>query len=163
MRRRTIEAWTVHSDELLRRATACTGDPVLAQDAVQETFLRLFLALLQGGEIACERAWLHRSMRNLIIDWQRHASAHPLVSLEERGESRYFIAPAHAPERQLWRRKARTVLARREWQCFQLRASGLEYREIASALEIRKGTVGALLHRATRKLQHMFAQQEHLA
>lgn len=162
MRRRTIEAWTIHSEELLRRATVFTGSPVLAQDAVQEAFLRLFLALLQGGEIACERAWLHRSMRNLIIDWQRYASAHPLVSLEESPESGYSVA-ARVPEPLLWVRKARRVLARREWQCFRLRARGLGYKEIASALEIRKGTVGALLHRATRKLQHTFAQPEHLA
>ncbi|MBZ5580075.1 MAG: LuxR C-terminal-related transcriptional regulator, partial [Acidobacteriia bacterium] len=46
------------------------------------------------------------------------------------------------------------LLTEREFACLRLRAEGLDYAEIASALGIRSGTVGALLARAQKKIRH---------
>jgi DNA-directed RNA polymerase specialized sigma24 family protein len=42
----------------------------------------------------------------------------------------------------------------------QLRAAGFDYTEIATELEIRPGTVGSLLHRATEKLRIRLKKKE---
>lgn len=48
------------------------------------------------------------------------------------------------------------LLAPRELECVRLRIEGMRYDEIAAALDIRPGTVGALLARAVTKLRRTF-------
>jgi DNA-directed RNA polymerase specialized sigma24 family protein len=47
-REETIRAYQLHAGVLLAFAHRLTRDDALAQDALQETFLRFFLALMQG-------------------------------------------------------------------------------------------------------------------
>ena len=49
--------------------------------------------------------------------------------------------------------KAARILAPRERECITLRSQGLDYSEIASAMQISIGTVGVLLSRAIRKVK----------
>jgi DNA-binding CsgD family transcriptional regulator len=44
-------------------------------------------------------------------------------------------------------------LTSRELECVLLRAEGLSYQEMADALKLSSGTVGALLNRVYKKLQ----------
>jgi DNA-directed RNA polymerase specialized sigma24 family protein len=59
-----------------------------------------------------------------------------------------------------WIESAKQLLAPREWECVQLRAEGFDYTEIATRLEIRPGTVGSLLHRASEKLGNRMRKKE---
>jgi DNA-binding CsgD family transcriptional regulator len=45
------------------------------------------------------------------------------------------------------------TLTPRELQCINLRSKGMRYEDIASALHLRSGTVGALISRAVRRMQ----------
>jgi DNA-directed RNA polymerase specialized sigma24 family protein len=47
-REETIRAYQLHAGVLLAYAHRLTRDDALAQDALQETYLRFFLALVQG-------------------------------------------------------------------------------------------------------------------
>lgn len=151
----TIRAYQAHAGALLGYAHRLTRDDALAQDAVQETFLRFFLALMQGEDIQSQRAWLHRVVHNYVCETVRSAAVRKAVSLDDAGEDRL------RDERDIpgadrvadWVEGARVLLAPREWQCVQLRAEGFDYTEIAAELAIRPGTVGALLHRAADKLR----------
>lgn len=51
-----------------------TGDPVLAEDLVQEAFLRslLHLPLLESLTEKQSRAWFYRTVKNLFLDRKRH-------------------------------------------------------------------------------------------
>jgi len=154
-REETIRAYQSHAGVLLAYAHRLTRDDALAQDAVQETFLRLFLALMQGEEIQHARAWLHRVAHNYICDALRSATVRTAVPLEDAAEDtlrdeRDMPGMNRATD---WIEAAKLALAPREWQCVQLRAEGFDYSEIATELEIRPGTVGSLLHRATEKLR----------
>jgi RNA polymerase sigma-70 factor (ECF subfamily) len=161
-REETIRAYQLHAGVLLAFAHRLTRDDALAQDALQETFLRFFLALMQGEEIEHSRAWLRRVAHNYVCDTQRSARNRTTVPLEDAGEDRLRDAREmpgadRAPD---WIEAARLLLAPREWQCVQLRAEGFDYTEIATELAIRPGTVGSLLHRATEKLRIRLRKKE---
>jgi RNA polymerase sigma-70 factor (ECF subfamily) len=161
-REETIEAYRQHAGELLAYAHRLTRDDELAQDAVQETFLRFFLALMQREPIQHNRAWLHRVAHNYVCDTLRSATVRKAVPLEDAGEDslrdeRGAPGSDRAAE---WIESARLLLAPREWRCVQLRAEGFDYTEIAAALAIRPGTVGSLLHRAAEKLRVRLWQKE---
>jgi RNA polymerase sigma factor (sigma-70 family) len=145
-REETIQAYQSHAGVLLAYAHRLTRDNALAQDAVQETFLRFFLALMQGEDIQHLRAWLHRVAHNYVCETLRSASVRAAVPLEDAGEER-LRDNRDAPDSHLsadWIEAARSLLAPREWQCVQLRAEGFDYTEIATELAIRPGTVGSL-------------------
>jgi RNA polymerase sigma-70 factor (ECF subfamily) len=152
----------MHAGLLLAYAHRLTRDDALAQDAVQETFLRFFLALVQDETVQNERAWLYRVAHNYVCETLRSATVRTAVSLEEAGEDRL------QDERNMpgadrvadWIESAKQLLAPREWECVQLRAEGFDYTEIATRLEIRPGTVGSLLHRASEKLGNRMRKKE---
>jgi RNA polymerase sigma-70 factor (ECF subfamily) len=164
-REETIRSYQMHAGVLLAYAHRLTRDDALAQDAVQETFLRFFLALMQGEALQNARAWLYRVAHNYICETLRSATVRTAVSLEEASEDRL------QDERNMpgadraadWIEAAKLLLAPREWQCVQLRAEGFDYTEIANRLEIRPGTVGSLLHRASEKLGNRMRKRERSA
>jgi DNA-binding CsgD family transcriptional regulator len=59
---------------------------------------------------------------------------------------------ANCYRREIFRLIQKT-LTPRELQCVSLRSKGMRYEDIASALHLRSGTVGALISRATRRMQ----------
>lgn len=161
-REETIRAYQMHAAALLAYAHRLTRDKALAQDALQETFLRFFLALVQGEHMQNPRAWLHRVAHNYICDTLKSIGIRKAVPLEDAGEDqlrdeRGVPGSDRAAD---WIEAARQLLAPREWQCVQLRAEGFDYTEIASELAIRPGTVGSLLHRAAGKLRILLRKKE---
>ena len=161
-REETIQAYQLHAGVLLAYAHRLTRDDPLAQDALQETFLRYFLALMQCEDIRNARAWLHRVAHNYVCETLRSARVRTAVPLEDAGEERLRDERGMpgADRAADWIEAARQLLAPREWQCVQLRAAGFDYTEIATELEIRPGTVGSLLHRATEKLRIRLKKKE---
>jgi RNA polymerase sigma-70 factor (ECF subfamily) len=160
-----LEAYKRHAGELSEIALAMARNRALAQDVLQETFLRYFLTRMHGDEIADERAWLGRVMRDLILDWKRSAQVQAAVTLEEAdGAVGETPEDRDSGERRLTSvMRALRMLAPREQQCINLRARGLAYREIASAMHVDVGTVGALLNRAVRKLRRALCVRENMA
>lgn len=154
-RQETVEAYEAYGSAVLGYALRLTHNDALAQDALQETYLRFFLALMHDEPIRNCRAWLHRVAHNYICDTVRAAAERTSVSLEEIGgdvvEDRGSQPAAQFVD---WFQGLRQTLAPRELQCIELRAEGLDYTEIAAKLSLRPGTVGALLHRAAEKLRN---------
>ncbi len=161
-REETVHAYQLHAAALLGYAHNLTRNDALAQDAVQETYLRFFLALMQGEDIRNVRAWLHRVAHNYVCEAVRSAVYCKAVSLDDARADQLWDdreTPGADTARD-WVEAARRLLAPREWQCVQLRAEGFDYTEIAAELAIRPGTVGALLHRASEKLRGQLWKKE---
>ena len=138
----------------MRHARTLTRSPELAHDAVQETFLRYMIERRYGRVIGNPQSWLHTVMRNYL----RRRLANPLErSTIEIGEADRLTAKEENPEALAGRAEATDNIARnlsrRELECFQLRAAGMAYAEIAEAMGIPKGTVGSLLSRVLSKIQ----------
>lgn len=153
LRQETLEAYRELSGALVSYARRLTSDAALAQDAVQETFLRFFLVRLQGETIRNPSAWLHRVAHNYICETVRCSVVRACISLDEEALEKAQMAPETANVE--WEQTFRSLLAPRELECLRLRTEGLDYAEIAAAMSIRPGTVGVLLHRAGQKIRLM--------
>lgn len=69
-------AYAAHGAELYRYALRSLGDPGVAQDAVQETFLRAWKSADRyDPELASLRVWLFAIIRNVVVDLARRRSA----------------------------------------------------------------------------------------
>ena len=79
-----IAAWGNHEAELRGFLTRQTGNPVQAEDVLQETFLR---AITEGAKFCSlenPRAWLFRVARNQLIDQSRsYAAKHQTSELSD--------------------------------------------------------------------------------
>jgi RNA polymerase sigma-70 factor (ECF subfamily) len=142
------------ADSLFRYASSIADDDDLAHDAVQETFLRYFIQRQYGREIANPRAWLYQVLRNYLRDRMGSASSKREVPGENLDR---VAAEGHDPEALVERsqiaREIAACLSDRELECLQLRTEGLSYEEIGVAMEVRIGTVGAMLNRAHEKIR----------
>lgn len=139
--------------ELLHFALAVARDEELARDALQEAFMRYFVALSEGNEIASPRAWVYRVTHNYLLDRMKEAYCHNRRYLGGERSSDQDI------ERDCFRSEImqlfRTALTTREYDCLHLRSEGLRYEEIAAALHMTTGTVGALISRAVRRMRSL--------
>lgn len=142
-----------HGANLLRYAELMADDPDLARDAVQEVFLRYFVERRYGRAIDSPRAWLYQVLRNYVLD---RLKSFPLNRQVPPEILETLPAGQATPEEAVcdseMARQLAAALTRRELDCLRLRAQGLSYLEIAQAMEIRPGTVGALLARIQRKI-----------
>ena len=149
-----IDLYQDNASGLFRFAEALVRDREMAQDALQEVFLRYFVARSSGQEIQNGKAWLYRVMRNYLLDRVKEAAFKNKASLEE---AEVIPDGSGDPEQQYLRTLARQqilrVLAPRELECLQLRAEGFDYQEIGKILGVRSGTVGATLARALSKIR----------
>jgi RNA polymerase sigma-70 factor (ECF subfamily) len=77
------EAYAAHSGELYGFAVRSLGDAGLAEEAVQETFLRAWKAGERyDPEIGSLRTWLFAILRNVVIDLGRARASRPRVGPE---------------------------------------------------------------------------------
>ncbi|OZB56034.1 MAG: hypothetical protein B7X35_07190 [Halothiobacillus sp. 14-56-357] len=71
-------AWRTHESELRHYIAKQVSDHHLAEDLIQEAFLR---AMVQGAKFCTlddPRAWLFQVCRNLLVDhWRKHRHLDP--------------------------------------------------------------------------------------
>ena len=138
-----------YEESLLRMCFACLNDAALAEDAVQETFLKAYRALNRFRGDAEEKTWLLRIAINTCRDlrrsaWFRHVDRK--VTLDGLGE------PASAQEWSEWDDTlTRAVMGLRPKYreavllcCYQ----GLTGQEAASVLKISRSAVMNRLRQA---------------
>lgn len=126
----------------------------LAEDLVQETFLKALLALPDGHPNL--RAWLYLVARNLYFSHcrrEKHRAAEELpdsIPSQEEGPPEQLLAGEQA--RVLYRALSGLEVRRREVLLLQYFA-GLSQREIAGILHLTPEHVRVLAHRARRELK----------
>jgi RNA polymerase sigma-70 factor (ECF subfamily) len=126
----------------------------LAQDAIQEVFLRYFKTRRDGGTVNNPRAWLFHVLRNYMLDQIRENSSMKPVGLgvlDNTADIKQNIETTYEQSEAF--QQAVSVLAPRERECVQLHLEGFGYAEIAQILQIRTRSVGALLTRSLNKIR----------
>lgn len=143
-----------YHEPLVRYLTRRLGDRDWADEVAQETFLRA----MRQETIVSERAWLFAVATNLVRDEARKDTRrrHRLELLREQARVDEVVEPEplaieRAQEMAL-ARKALDMLVERDREALLMREEGLDYTEIASALELSIGSVGTTLARARRRL-----------
>ena len=159
--------------ELYRYLTRYLGNPALAEDVFQNTFLQVHLkrGLYEDGRPV--RPWLYSIATHQAVDALRKAGRHPTVSLDRRvssggesdpgalidllvGEDSAPLSELQEQERRDWVTKSIEKLPDTLRQTLVLAYyQDLKYREIAEILKIPVGTVKSRLHAALSKLQEM--------
>lgn len=134
-------------------AMAITRDSALAEDIVQEAFIRMWQSDRTPREVPEFRAWLYRTIRNLARDEHRRQRVRALLR----------FAPPVAPdptleaERRMGDRELASALqhlSAGERQALYLRFSeDLAFEEIARIMGNRESTARVFVHRALAKLR----------
>src|SRR5687768_8078092 len=144
---------------LVRYLTRRLGDRDWAEEVAQETFVR---ALRQEG-LQNERAWLFAVATNLVRDEARKDARRrrhlELLTAEAKADS--IVEQPNDMERAEDRalaRKAIDALSERDREALLMREEGLDYNEIAEALELSVASVGTTLSRARRRLVEAYEE-----
>lgn len=137
---------------------SASGGSDVADDILQEAFLRFLRAAPADLETFQHKAYLYRIASRLLADhWRR-------VSREQRWNWREYLGKAPAMHRdfelspdlskifQTLKRRQRALL----WLAY---VEGFEHREIASMLGLREKSVRVLLFRARRKLADLLKEK----
>jgi len=153
-----------HRTELVRYVTRYTGDPDLAEDVVQDTFLRL--RVRPPPHRNGLKGWLFTVATHLAVDRLRVSRRR--AELEQ--EVGHLLPVAEAPpdpatdlERQEARRLAREALgglSDKERTALLMREEGFTHREIAAAVGTTTKSVGTLLARAFDKFAERLQMEE---
>ena len=138
---------------LVRYLTRRLGDRDWAEEVAQETFVRA----LRQDNITNERAWLFAVATNLVRDEARKDARrrqHLALLAEQERERERDSEPTSLEQSQeaAFARKAVDALAERDRLALLMKEEGLDYSEIAEALELSPGSVGTTLSRARRRL-----------
>jgi len=147
-----------YHDPLVRYLTRRLGDRDWAEEVAQETFVRA----LRQTELQNERAWLFAVATNLVRDEARKNARrrrHLELLTEEAKSNPVVEQPITDLERSQERalaRRAIDALTERDREALLMREEGLDYTEIAEALELSLASVGTTLSRARRRLVEVY-------
>ncbi len=146
------EAYAAHADELYGFALRSLGDSGLAEEAVQETFLRAWRA---GGhfdpQLGSLRTWLFAILRNVTIDLGRARAARP--ALAESG-----VEPVVEPFDEAllaWQveEAMRRIGEQHRRVLVETYYRGRPYAEVARELGVPEGTVKSRVYYGLRALR----------
>lgn len=127
----------------------CLGDPALADDLLQESYLRYLRAEFEGESGAHRRNYLFRIATNLVRDHFRRRRPETGGVPERSAAS----APTNGVELRSDVGGAMNELPPRDRQMLWLAyVEGASHREIARALGLRTGSIKSMLFRARGRL-----------
>ncbi len=159
-----------HQRELYDYLKRYSGDPELAEDALQGTWLQLHLKCHTFEEGRRLRPWLYTIAVNQAIDAMRSRRRHRMLSIDQdygdRGTERARLSDClqssqessaerlERQEREVGVRQAVKHLPDHQRELVRLIFfDGFKYHEAAAELSIPEGTAKSRMHTAFRKLQ----------
>lgn len=152
------ELFAALESPLLNYALRLAGDLGVAEDLVQEAFMKLHAQLEQVRE---PRRWLYRTVHNLALNHRRDSNK--IISLDptaRENESADAVDPQPLPDEQIARlegiglvRLGMEVLDERSREVLRLKfTENLSYKEISTRTGLTTGHVGYLLHHALKTM-----------
>jgi len=160
------ELFAALESPLLLYALRLIGESGVAEDLVQEAFMRLHA---QFDQVRTPRRWLYRTVHNLALNHRRDASRTVPLRLESDQDEPPASDPADPqplPDEQIARwegiglvRLSLETLDERSRELIQLKFNdGLSYKEISARTGLTIGHVGYLLHHALKTIGHELAR-----
>ena len=143
---------------LLRKLS---GDPQLADDLAQETFLRAWQRLGRLREPRAFGMWLRRLAVNLFIDARRlkQADFEDAEALDELASA--MPTPSEAVQSELDLARTLALLSAAERLCIVLNlGEGMSHAEIEQATAIPLGTVKSHIQRGTMKIRRLHGEND---
>jgi RNA polymerase sigma-70 factor (ECF subfamily) len=160
------ELFAALESPLLGYAFRLAGQLSVAEDLVQEAFMRLHAQFEEVGE---PRKWLYRTVHNLALNYRRDAGK--IVRLEQpveggEGAGTDTADPQPLPDEQIARlegiglvRLSLETLDERSRELIRLKFNEeLSYKEIGARTGLKVGNVGYLLHHALKAIADELAK-----
>jgi RNA polymerase sigma-70 factor (ECF subfamily) len=147
------DAYAAHAGELYGFALRSLGDSGLAEEAVQETFLRAWRAGERfDPQIGSLRTWLFAIMRNVVIDLSRARAARPPVAAEG-------LEAGHEPLEDIllaWQveEALRRIGPQHRQVILETHYRGRPYAELAAELGVPEGTIKSRVYYGLRALRN---------
>lgn len=150
-------AYTAHAGELAGYLTKLAGDPEIASELMQETFIRGIRsgeAIRDSGAI---RGWLYRTATNLAHNHRRRRAILRFVPFtgEERSEHEAFDAEADQVRRAL-----RSVPEAAAATLLLFYVHGFDRQELAAMFDVSEETVKSRLARGRRDFMAAYKRLE---
>jgi RNA polymerase sigma factor (sigma-70 family) len=156
------ELFAALESPLLAYAQRLAGDFDLAQDLVQDAFMKLHA---QFDEVRDPRRWLYRTVHNAALNHRRQAGK--IVHLDPTGEEGAPAAdPQPLPDEKIAQlegiglvRLSLETLDDRSRELVRLKFNeGMSYKEISAKTGLTTGNVGYLLHHALKAIADELAR-----
>ncbi|HTV39307.1 MAG TPA: sigma-70 family RNA polymerase sigma factor [Candidatus Sulfotelmatobacter sp.] len=155
------ELFAALESPLLSYALRFTGDLALAEDVVQEAFMKLHV---EFDQVQQPQRWLYRTVRNMALNQRRHECRTVSLNAPEDGNGKNPITDhadtASFPDEQIIRlegiglvRLGLEALDERSRELVRLKFNDeLSYKEIAARTGLTVGNVGFILHHALKTI-----------
>jgi RNA polymerase sigma-70 factor (ECF subfamily) len=155
------ELFAALESPLLSYALRLVGERALAEDTVQEAFMKLHA---QFAEVREPRRWLYRTVHNLALNHRRHerkiVPLEPVTTQGESGSAPESTDPEPLPDEQIIRwegiglvRLSLGALDERSREVVRLKFDeDLSYKQISERTGLTTGHVGYLLHHALKTI-----------
>lgn len=146
----TEELYNAYYDELIGWCSAMTQDRLLAEDLVQEAFLRALMnaQLIQNLQPKQQKAWLYRTVKNLYVDKIRRTAFETITGTasEETGKPEEYT--------EIDNKQLIDTLPDEEKILFIMRyMQGYNSTELGALFNLPPGTVRSRLSSARQKLK----------
>ena len=166
------EVFDALESPLLAYARRLVGNPSVAEDVVQEAFMKLHMRF---SDVRQPQPWLYQTVHNLAVDHQRRASRMVPTSDDvrdpehpERGGGEELPDSQPIPDEQIARwegiglvRLVMETLDDRSKEVVRMRFDeDLSYIEIGERMGLKVGHVGYLLHHALKSMAVELAKLE---
>lgn len=154
------ELFAALESPLLGYALRCAGELGVAEDVVQEAFMKLHA---QFDQVAKPRQWLYRTVHNLALNRRRDAKKTVPLDPDPENDCHSSTEPADPalpPDAQMLRlegiglvRISLEALDVRSRELIRLKFhDDLSYKEIAARTGLTTGNVGFILHHALKTI-----------
>ena len=147
-------------DRVFRLAFSILRDPTAAEDASQETFVRIWKALPGFDGRAALGTWIYAITRNTCLMELRRQR--PTVSFDDpdsleaqRAAETVASGPAADPERDSLLRLVEQLPENQQQAVRLFYLEDRSYESVAESLDMPLGTVKNLLHRARKRLMQL--------
>ena len=157
------EAFTLHHRTVFRAARSVVDDAALAEDIVQETYIRLYknLDAIQTEEML--RPWLIRVAINVARNTVRgniRANTRDETYVKETGKT---VMPSVEMDYEEYTgvseiHRALNRVKEPLRSCLILKQQGLSYREIATSLELNESSIGTFVARARQEFARFYGK-----
>lgn len=141
-----------------------TGDASVADDLVQESFLRILKYRKGFGARAAFTTWLYRLVRNVCMDHLNAAARDrrrtESMAWEQHGMQEHYAPVEPDPRLEILRRALYRLPPDLREVLVLSRYQGLRYAEIAEVCGTTVGAIKVRAHRAMRELQHRYEELE---